>query len=114
MVSMQAADRNSEESRSAILDKKAPTATVTEKSISDDETAHPAEWKPGVLPRFPWLGLGSLFMVLLCLVGSVVTLCVSDGRSQTFWPKDLPPSVIIQGLSSAEMHGALSNHGSHD
>ncbi|GAB7351795.1 hypothetical protein MBLNU459_g2368t1 [Dothideomycetes sp. NU459] len=57
-------------------------------------------WAPGFVARFPWLGFGALFTVLLCTVGSVLTLVLSNNRSQTHWPKQIAPNVIIGGLNN--------------
>ncbi|KAK6439680.1 hypothetical protein LTR95_004122 [Oleoguttula sp. CCFEE 5521] len=73
-------------------------------------------WSPGFLSRFPWLGLGALFLVLVCLAGNVAVLTVSDGKIQGEqswkelyhdgltkgrWPKQIRPSVIVTILNSA-------------
>lgn len=57
-------------------------------------------WTPGFFAQFPWLGFGALFTVLLCASASVVTLMVSDGKSERHWPQKLAPNVILSGLNS--------------
>lgn len=57
-------------------------------------------WTPGYISRFPWLGLSALSTVLLCAAASVVTLEISDGKSQSNWPEKLAPNVILGGLNS--------------
>lgn len=97
---IQLEERDSRDGRSVHSEKKVPAVTVNE--TDEHEATQETQWSPGVLARFPWLGLGSLFMVLICIAGSVVTLCVSDGKSQTFWPKKLAPNVLLSALSAAE------------
>lgn len=98
---IQLQEHGSRDGRSVHLEKKVPAVTVSETNEPSEPTQS-TEWKPGVLARFPWLGLGSLFMVLICIAGSIITLCISDGKSQTFWPKKLAPNVILSALSAAE------------
>ncbi|KAK5010308.1 hypothetical protein LTR28_010668 [Elasticomyces elasticus] len=72
-----------------------------EKAFSDTEKAFSdPQWAPGFIARFPWLGFGALFTALLCSAASIVTLLVSNGKSQTDWPQRLAPNVILSGLNS--------------
>nr|OQO23975.1 hypothetical protein B0A51_08192 [Rachicladosporium sp. CCFEE 5018] len=79
-----------------------------------------ASWSPGFLSRFPWLGLGALFLVLVCLAGNVAVLTVSNGKIQGEqswkelyrdgltkgrWPKQIRPSW---NFSSSVKAAALS------
>nr|POE47213.1 hypothetical protein CFP56_00545 [Quercus suber] len=52
-------------------------------------------WRPGFANRFPWLGFGALVVVLLCAMASVLTLELSNGKSQTQWPSAIAPNVIL-------------------
>lgn len=87
-------------------DKKHPSDTI--KTIGsadyDDEgspkQAEEAVWRPGFFSQFPVLGFGALVTVLICAAASVVTLLVSDGKSQTHWPEKLAPNVVLSGLNS--------------
>ncbi|KAK4540736.1 hypothetical protein LTR36_008951 [Oleoguttula mirabilis] len=79
------------------------TVQEVETPFSEVETGYPAratEWQPGFLARFPVLGAGALFTVILCAVGSVITLLTSDGQSQARWPEQIAPNVILSGLNS--------------
>ncbi|EME77393.1 uncharacterized protein MYCFIDRAFT_209342, partial [Pseudocercospora fijiensis CIRAD86] len=100
-------------------EKKGPTENIrpacqeTEEGL--EEVKPEAEWNPGFVSRFPWLGLGSLVFVLSCLAGNVAILCVSDGMAQSDrswkqlyqhgvekgrWPKQIRPSVILALLNN--------------
>ena len=58
------------------------------------------KWAPGFIARFPWIGFGALVMVLLCVVGSIVTLVTSNGKSQTYWKKQLAPNVLLSIMNN--------------
>lgn len=74
--------------------------SIDELSREDAEPlSHPA-WAPGFMARFPWLGFGALFTVLLCAAGCIATLCLSNGRSERHWPSKIAPNVIIGGLNN--------------
>ena len=68
-------------------------------SLSDVENAtmqvQQDEWKPGFWARFPWIGFGALLTVILCVVGSVVILETSNGKSETHWPQKIAPNVLL-------------------
>ncbi|KAF7187829.1 hypothetical protein HII31_10729 [Pseudocercospora fuligena] len=100
-------------------EKKGATETVRpvyqETEEGFEEVKPEAEWKPGFVSRFPWLGLGSLLFVLFCLAGNVAILCVSDGMAQSDrswkqlyhhgvekgrWSKQIRPSVILSLLNN--------------
>lgn len=57
-------------------------------------------WKPGFANRFPYLGFGALVVILLCAMASVLTLELSNGKSQTNWPAAIAPNVIINIFNS--------------
>lgn len=59
-----------------------------------------AAWETGVLPRFPWLGIGSLFCVLLSAGAAALVLVLCNGRAQSHWPKKVTPSVILAGINA--------------
>lgn len=59
-----------------------------------------SHWKPGFANRFPYLGFGSLVVVLICAVGAVLNLSLSNGVSQSRWPAAIAPNVIISILNS--------------
>lgn len=83
------------------IEKKQPTATVRPvPDFTDSEKGDHTEWTPGYLARFPWLGMGALFTVILCAIGSILTLVLSNGKSQTHWPEKLAPNVILGGLNN--------------
>lgn len=69
---------------------------------SDAETGSRADpsWAPGFWVRFPWLGFGALAVVLICSAGSILTLLLSRGKSETRWIKHLAPNVILNALNS--------------
>jgi len=58
------------------------------------------KWQPGFFNQFPILGFSSLVIALMCAAGSIVTLMVSNGKSQTHWPERFAPNVILSGLNS--------------
>jgi hypothetical protein len=47
---------------------------------------NPTHWQPGVKARFPWLGFGAIFMVLCCIIFSIIILLSSDGSAAEMWP----------------------------
>ncbi|EME40731.1 hypothetical protein DOTSEDRAFT_55859 [Dothistroma septosporum NZE10] len=79
-----------------------------QESLRDD-----SHWKPGYLNRLPVLGLGSLIVVLLCAIGSVLTLSIADGKSQSQWPQQIAPNVIVNILNSVTniCFGVAISHG---
>ena len=77
------------------------TAHISTKSIENVEPGfEDPQWKTGFLARFPWMGLGALFTVLVCTASAVVVLLVSDGKSQDRWDAQIAPNVIISGLNN--------------
>ncbi|OQO03890.1 hypothetical protein B0A48_10531 [Cryoendolithus antarcticus] len=98
--------RETAEQNEIDLEKKTVTQTVRPVSSSDDEAASEANaeaaWAPGFWKRFPWLGFGALFTILLCSMGSILTLMLSNGRSETRWVEKLPPNVILNGLNNVQ------------
>nr|POE74632.1 hypothetical protein CFP56_37163 [Quercus suber] len=58
-------------------------------------TLNDPHWKPGFANRFPYLGFGALGVILLCAMASVLTLELSNGKSQTQWPSAIAPNVIL-------------------
>lgn len=79
------------------------TVREVQSPLSDDEaptSLRDGEWKPGFIARFPTVGFGALFTVILCAIGSIITLLTSDGKSQSHWPKQIAPNVILSGLNS--------------
>ena len=88
-----------------ILEKnKQATETIRPIDSEDEERGHiqPADptWQPGIIARFPVLGFGALFVVLLCAVADVLVLVFSNNVSQTKWPKQIAPNVVLSGLNS--------------
>ena len=52
--------------------------------------------------RFPWIGFGALVMVLVALVASVIVLVTSNHVSQSKWPKDAAPNLLLNVMSQIE------------
>lgn len=52
-------------------------------------------WTPGFRARFPWIGFGALFTILLCAASSCIILYFANGRSQTQWPEQIAPNVLL-------------------
>jgi hypothetical protein len=52
--------------------------------------------------RFPWIGFGALIMVLVALVASVIVLVTSNHVSQSKWPKDAAPNLLLNVMSQIE------------
>lgn len=69
-------------------------------ATTDGATIQDSHWKPGFTNRFPYLGFGSLVVVLICAVGAVLNLSLSNGVSQSRWPAAIAPNVIISILNS--------------
>ncbi|KAI5362810.1 hypothetical protein Slin15195_G101910 [Septoria linicola] len=67
---------------------------------SDRSSLDDPDWKPGYMNRFPWLGFGSLVVVLLCAIACVLTLVFAQGKSESEWPEQIAPNVIITVLNS--------------
>ncbi|KAI5362908.1 hypothetical protein Slin14017_G065890 [Septoria linicola] len=82
-----------------------PTEDDLEKNDNSDANSH-AHWQPGFIAQFPWLGLGALGGVILCLIASVIVLICSNKQSQTRivghrgWPKAVAPNVLISIFNS--------------
>lgn len=74
------------------------TSTSDEEQLAQQHQ-DPA-WQPGFFAQFPVMGFASLVIALCCAAGSVATLLISDGKSQTHWPEKLAPNVILSGLNS--------------
>nr|OQO16433.1 hypothetical protein B0A51_16617 [Rachicladosporium sp. CCFEE 5018] len=98
--------RETAEQHEIDLEKKTFTTNVRPVSSSDDEDSHEANadaaWAPGFWIRFPWVGFGALLLILVCSMGSVLTLMLSRDRSETRWVKKLPPNVILNGLNNVQ------------
>lgn len=82
-----------------------PTEDDLEKGDESDANSH-EHWQPGFFAQFPWLGLGALGGVILCLVASVLVLVFSNNQTQTRtldhrpWPKAVAPNVLISIFNS--------------
>lgn len=63
------------------LDQDVPSA-----ENSRNINAQQPKWHPGYKRRFPWLGIGSLFVVLVCAGLVVVVLTTSDNKAREDWP----------------------------
>ena len=90
-----AEQREAREQAEMDLEKRASHPQLSATSISDDP-----HWRPGYWKRLPKVGFGSLFVVLICAIGCVVTMSFADGKSQTQWPQRLTPNVIVSILNS--------------
>lgn len=66
-------------------------------SLHDDP-----KWQPGFKARFPWIGFAALVTILLCAGSSVAILEASDGCSQTHWPRDAAPNVLLNVMNNVE------------
>jgi hypothetical protein len=80
-------------------DKKADYGNAQAKLESGHPDLRDANWRPGYIARFPWLGLGCLLLVLICGIGCLVTLVVADGMAKYYWGK-VAPNVIVNILNS--------------
>ena len=69
-------------------------------SNEDIESYADPSWAPGFWLRFPWLGFGALVVVLITSGASVLTLMLSDGKSESQWVKQLPPNVILSQMNN--------------
>ena len=69
-------------------------------SNEDIESYADPSWAPGFWARFPWLGFGALVVVLITSGASVLTLMLSDGKSESQWVKQLPPNVILNQMNN--------------
>jgi hypothetical protein len=62
--------------------------------------------KLALLTRFPWVGIGALCGVLVCLTGSISILVISNDRTQTqtlgqvAWPEAVAPNVLVSICNS--------------
>ena len=93
-------------------EKKGATTYATPVTPSEDDVEKGSDstslehWQPGFFAQFPWLGIGSLVGVLLCLAASVVVLVVSNHKTQTSivghhaWPKAVAPNVLVSIFNS--------------
>jgi len=73
----------------------------TKKTADSGERACPEPtWEPGWRRRFPWIGLGSLFFVLVSAALAAMVLILSDQRAQSSWPQKLTPSIILAGINA--------------
>jgi hypothetical protein len=66
-------------------------------------------WKPGVVTRLPWLGLGALLMSVFGVAASVGILVASNGNSISAWK--FQPSTylsIASTITNITLHFALS------
>ena len=82
------------------MEKKNVIETIRPISLSSDferpaESSEDSKWQPGFWARFPWIGFGALLTVILCVIGSVVTLFTSNGTSETQWPEKIAPNVLL-------------------
>ena len=84
--------------------KTVPTEKIREvpPSLSDAELASSNDdWQPGFWRHFPWLGSFSIIIIILCTLGSVLVLVLSDDVSDRHWrPRKLPPSVWLSGFNN--------------
>ena len=84
--------------------KTVPTEEIREvpPSLNDAELASSNEdWQPGFWRHFPWLGFFSIIVIILCTLGSVIVLVLSDDVSDRHWqPRKLPPSVWLSGFNN--------------
>jgi hypothetical protein len=98
-ISVDQTDRRSNEKEKYVMETIRPIT-----GASDEERLAPQEndpqWRPGFFAQFPVLGFVSLLIALCCAAGSVATLLISNGKSQTHWPEKLAPNVILSGLNS--------------
>lgn len=62
-------------------------------------------WRTGYLRNVPWLGIGSLLLVLSSTIASAILLGVSNGDAISSWR--VPPSVVLAILSAIST-GCLS------
>lgn len=69
-------------------------------SNEDIESYADPSWAPGFWVRFPWLGFGALVVVLITSGVSVLTLMLSNGKSESQWVKQLPPNVILNQMNN--------------
>jgi hypothetical protein len=60
------------------------------------------KWQPGVFSRFPWIGIGSLLMILVCSAASVIVLVTSNHVSVSNWPRKIAPNVLLNIMSNIE------------
>ena len=69
-------------------EKKAVTITVGEYRPSHgSEAATLADhWQPGLKARFPWIGAGALFTMVICMGLVVLILVTSNTKAQEEWP----------------------------
>jgi hypothetical protein len=59
---------------------------------------HGKLWRTGYLRNVPWLGVGSLLVVLSSTIASAILLVVSNGDAVTSWR--VAPSVVLAILSA--------------
>lgn len=66
----------------------------------DQQQINDPGWNPGFRARFPWIGFGALFTVLMCAAASCIILYSADGRSQTHWPEQIAPNVLLNIMNN--------------
>lgn len=81
-------------------EKSTTTVHVAETGAHDAPPAPEAQWAPGKIARFPTVGLGALFGVLVAAGAAALTLGIADGRSSSHWPKRIPPNVILAVINA--------------
>jgi hypothetical protein len=98
-ISIEQADNSPHDKEKYVVETVRPiTSASDEEQLARQD--QDAEWRPGFFAQFPVLGFASLLIALCCAAGSVATLLISDGKSQTHWPEKLAPNVILSGLNS--------------
>ena len=91
----------SKDEKHDVIETVQPVETPYSDADRSEQQLEEPQWTPGFFAQFPWLGFGALATALTCAIVSVVTLLLSDGKSQHQWPQKLAPNVIISGLNSA-------------
>lgn len=68
----------------------------------DGETQYSPDpkWRPGFIARFPWIGFIALLTVLSCAISSVIILEHANLKSQTQWPEQIAPNVLLSIMNS--------------
>lgn len=57
-------------------------------------------WRPGFVARFPWVGFVALVTVMICCAASAIVLYMSNGVSQTDWPRSIAPNVLLNIMNN--------------
>ncbi|KZZ96387.1 hypothetical protein AAP_01160 [Ascosphaera apis ARSEF 7405] len=73
-------------------------------SVKSEAVGYSDEWRQGFWRRFPWTGMISLLVVILCLIFNIIILVVSNGMLVNKW--GIQPSVLI-AISTAIGNGLL-------